>query len=178
MILSVVALIGALLGQASVRLEHSFDSEIDAAVEQTLSVYLVPASLVRAIIKQESAFQPRALSKCGARGLMQVMPFNASKLGLAGEDELWVPRLNVLAGVRLLAVLLKHYDGDVIAALVAYNSGPNSKDAPVPENGETPGYVLNILRFWREFEAAGQSFRSANPEREDLTPQRRDAARN
>jgi len=153
-ILSAIALVGVVLGQASVRLEHSFDSEIDAAVEQTRSVYAVPSSLVRAIIKRESAFQSRAMSKCGARGLMQVMPFNAIKLGLANEDELWVPRLNVLAGVRLLAVLLKHYDGDVIAALVAYNSGPRSKNAPVPENGETQGYVLSILKTWRDFEAA------------------------
>ena len=119
---------------ASLQLEHVFDSEIDSAIEQTRRVYAVPASLVQAVIKHESAFQPKALSRCGARGLMQVMPYNATKLGLANEDELWVPRLNVLAGVRLLAVLLKHYDGDVIAALVAYNSGPKSKDAPVPEN--------------------------------------------
>ena len=84
---------------------------------------------------------------------MQVMPFNAIKLGLSSEDELWEPRLNVLAGVRLLAVLLKHYDGDVIAALVAYNSGPKSKDSAVPENRETPEYVLNILRYWRGLES-------------------------
>ena len=123
-----------------------------ATLLATREAYPVPATLVRAVIKQESAFRPKALSKCGARGLMQVMPFNATKLGLADEDELWVPRLNVLAGVRLLAVLLKHYEGDVIAALVAYNSGPKAKLAPVPANGETPGYVVNILRYWRAFE--------------------------
>lgn len=133
--------------------EHAFDAEIDAAIAATQDVYAVPAPLVRAVIKQESAFRPKALSKCGARGLMQVMPFNAMKLGLAHEDELWVPRLNVLAGVRLLAVLLKHYEGDVIAALVAYNSGPKAKLAPVPANGETPGYVVNILRYWRVFDS-------------------------
>ncbi len=134
--------------------EHAFDAEIDAAVIATRDVYPVPASLIRAVIKQESAFRPKALSKCGARGLMQVMPFNATKLGLAHEDELWVPRLNLLAGVRLLAVLLKHYEGDVIASLVAYNSGPKAKLSPVPANGETPEYVLNILRFWRAFDKA------------------------
>lgn len=133
--------------------EHAFDTEIAAAIAATQDVYAVPEPLVRAVIKQESAFRPKALSKCGARGLMQVMPFNALKLGLAHEDELWVPRLNVLAGVRLLAVLLKHYEGDVIAALVAYNSGPKAKLSPVPANGETPGYVANILRYWRAFES-------------------------
>lgn len=133
--------------------EHAFDTEIDAAISAAQGVFVVPASLVRAVIKQESAFRPKALSKCGARGLMQVMPGNAAKLGLADEDELWVPRLNVLAGVRLLAALLKHYEGDVIASLVAYNSGPKAKFAPVPANGETPEYVLRILRYWRAFES-------------------------
>lgn len=133
--------------------EHAFDVEIEAAIAASQDVFTVPASLIRAVIKQESAFRPRALSKCGARGLMQVMPFNAVKLGLAHEDELWVARLNVLAGVRLLAVLLKHYEGDVIACLVAYNSGPKSKLSPVPANGETPEYVANILRYWRAFES-------------------------
>jgi soluble lytic murein transglycosylase-like protein len=133
--------------------EHAFDSEIDAAISAAQGVFVVPASLVRAVIKQESAFRPRALSKCGARGLMQVMPGNAAKLGLADADELWIPRLNLLAGVRLLAVLLKHYEGDVIASLVAYNSGPKARFAPVPANGETPEYVLRILRYWRAFES-------------------------
>lgn len=132
--------------------EHAFDAEIDAALQEVQRVYAVPATLVRAIIKQESAFRPKAVSKCGARGLMQVMPFNALKLGLASEEDLWVPRLNILAGVRLLAALLRHYEGDVIAALVAYNSGPKAKLAPVPANGETPDYVLSILRYWRSFE--------------------------
>lgn len=131
---------------------HAFDADIEAARAATAHVFDVPTELIRAVMKQESAFNPRALSKCGARGLMQVMPFNALKLGLKHEDELWVPAINVLAGVRLLAVLLRHYEGDVIAALVAYNSGPKAKLAPIPANGETPGYVVNILRYWRAFE--------------------------
>ncbi|MFT3714046.1 MAG: lytic transglycosylase domain-containing protein [Archangium sp.] len=133
--------------------EHSFDAEIDAAIADVAHIFSVPNTLVRAVIKTESAFRVRAESPCGARGLMQVMPFNATKLGLTNADELWVPRLNILAGVRLLAVLLKHYEGDVIAALVAYNSGPKAKLAPVPANGETPGYVARILRLWRAFDA-------------------------
>lgn len=129
----------------------AFDDEIAAAVKDVVKVFVVPPTLVRAVIKQESAFNPKALSKCGAIGLMQIMPFNAASLGLKSEDDLWVPSQNVLAGVRLLAALLQHYAGDVIAALVAYNSGPKSK-LLVPENGETPGYVVNILGFWRAYE--------------------------
>lgn len=131
-----------------------FDEEIHAAVEETKLVFPVPVTLVRAVIQQESGFNPKALSPCGAIGLMQVMPFNAERLGLKSEKELWVPRLNVLAGVRLLAALLRHYEGDVIAALVAYNSGPKAKLAPVPANGETPDYVKNILALWKRLEKA------------------------
>lgn len=131
---------------------RQFDDAILEAVEATKHVYAVPPELVRAVMKQESAFNPKALSPCGAVGLLQVMPFNATKLGLPNEDSLWTPRLNVLAGVRLLAGLLKHYEGDVIAALVAYNSGPKAKLAPVPQNGETPDYVVNILRYWRAYD--------------------------
>lgn len=129
-----------------------FVEEMHAAIEETKSVFPVPISLVRAVIHQESGFNPKALSPCGAIGLMQVMPFNAQRLGLKSEKELWVPRLNVLAGVRLLAALLRHYEGDVIAALVAYNSGPKAKLAPVPTNGETPDYVKNILASWKRLE--------------------------
>lgn len=132
---------------------HRYEQEIAAAVRDTKDIFEVPPSLVLAVIKQESAFNPRAESACGARGLMQVMPYNAEKLGLSSGADLWNPRLNILAGVRLLAVLLKHYDGDVIAALVAYNSGPKAKDSPIPQNGETPQYVLRILGYWKTFES-------------------------
>jgi soluble lytic murein transglycosylase-like protein len=131
--------------------EHAFDADIRAALEDTRRIFPVPEALVRAVMKQESGFRVDAVSSCGAVGLMQVMPFNARKLGLR-EDQLQEPSLNILAGVRLLAVLLQHYEGDVVAALIAYNSGPRPKAAPVPSNGETPDYVLRILRFWRAYE--------------------------
>jgi soluble lytic murein transglycosylase-like protein len=130
-----------------------YDEEIRAAVAGTAHVYAVPVTLVRAVITHESAFRPSAFSPAGAIGLMQVMPFNASKLGLDSAKQLWNPRLNILAGVRLLAVLLKHYQGDVVASLVAYNSGPKPAGARVPDNGETPGYVLSIVRTWQRFES-------------------------
>jgi soluble lytic murein transglycosylase-like protein len=155
-------LLGALLlvgsrALAGAPLEHQYDDAIRAAVADVRSVYPVPAELVRAVIKQESAFDAKAVSRCGAVGLMQLMPFNATKLGLSDEKQLWTPALNILAGVRLLAALLRHYDGDVIAALVAYNSGPKRKLSPVPSNGETPDYVVRILRAWREYESAASS---------------------
>lgn len=128
----------------------AFLEEIDAAIAETRGVYPVPRALVRAVMLQESANNPKALSPVGAIGLMQIMPFNAKTLGLASEKELWVPRLNVLAGVRLLAALLKHYQGDIVATLVAYNSGPKAPNR-VPDNGETPEYVVRILVHYKRF---------------------------
>jgi len=127
-----------------------YEAEIAAAIADVAEVWPVPPALVRAVIRTESAFNPRAVSRVGAKGLMQLMPETATKVGVADAD-LFTPAKNILAGVRLLAALLKHYEGDVVSALVAYNSGPKSP-AHVPENGETPEYVTRILTFWRDYD--------------------------
>jgi soluble lytic murein transglycosylase-like protein len=138
-------------GATRVSCPTPYDAEIDAAVEDVSTVWTVPCALIKAVIQQESAFEAMALSRSGAVGLMQVLPRNAALLGVAPE-ELWVPRTNILAGTRLLAILLRHYRGDVVSALVAYNARPRKRFAPVPENGETEGYVRAIMRRWRESE--------------------------
>jgi len=63
-----------------------------------------------------------------------------------------VPRLNILAGTRLVAVLLRHYQGDVVSALLAYNARPRPIFAPLPENGETELYVRAVLEAWTRFQ--------------------------
>jgi soluble lytic murein transglycosylase len=137
--------------------------EIDGEVEEVSRVWTVHPSLVKAIIHRESAFKPRALSRAGAVGLMQVLPQNAERLALRAE-ELWVPGLNILAGTRLLAVLFRHYRGDVVSALVAYNARPRRIFAPLPENGETEQYVRAVLKRWRWLErcTASQSSRTSS----------------
>jgi soluble lytic murein transglycosylase-like protein len=127
-----------------------WEAEIAAALADTAAVWPVPAALVRAVIRQESANNPRAVSPAGAKGLMQLMPATAAKVGVT-ETELFTPARNILAGVRLLAALLRHYRGDVVSALVAYNSGPKAP-AAVPANGETPDYVARILLYWKELD--------------------------
>jgi soluble lytic murein transglycosylase-like protein len=129
-----------------------YDAAIEAAVGQVASVWPLPTGLVKAVIARESAFEPMAVSSAGAVGLMQVLPSNARRLGF-GPEELWSPAANILAGTRLLAVLLKHYQGDVISALVAYNARPRRPFAPLPDNGETPAYVRAVLRFWLGFQS-------------------------
>jgi soluble lytic murein transglycosylase-like protein len=126
----------------------AFDQEIQTAATSVAGVWPVPTSFVKAVIHRESGFRPRAVSSAGAVGLMQVMPFNARRLGVT-PSELWAPATNILAGMRLLAVLLRHYRGDVISTLVAYNAGPRQPLASVPDNGETPAYVRGVLASWR-----------------------------
>jgi soluble lytic murein transglycosylase-like protein len=131
---------------------RTFDAAIAKAVAEVASVWPLPPSLVKAVIQQESAFRPAAVSSAGAVGLMQMLPSNATRLGLAPQD-LFNPAENILAGARLLAVLLRHYRGDVISALVAYNAGPRRRLAPIPANGETPAYVSAVLRLWTRYES-------------------------
>ena len=139
-----------LLATSPLAPDHRFDPLIEAAIGQARVVHAVPPALVRAVIRQESGFNPRALSRAGARGLMQLMPATAQRLGVA-PAMLWDPAKNILAGVRLLAVLLDHYRGDVVSALVAYNARPRRLFAPIPQNGETPRYVWNVLAFYEQY---------------------------
>lgn len=127
-----------------------YETEIDAAVADVRKVWAVPPELVKAVIFRESRYNPRAVSKVGAIGLMQVMPFNAERLGVTVE-QLRDPRWNILAGTRLLAALLKHYQGDLISALAGYNARPRKLGAPLPQNGETPRYVRAVLTSFEEY---------------------------
>lgn len=130
--------------------DQAYDVAIALAVADVAPIHPVPPALVKGIIRRESNFNPKAKSKSGAIGLMQVMPFTAERVGLT-EDELWIPEKNILGGVRLLAVLLKYYQGDVISALTAYNARPRKLFAPVPRNGETPEYVAAVLAYYQEY---------------------------
>ncbi len=130
--------------------ETAYDREIIEAVKAVEVVFPVPTPLVKAIIKRESDFDPSAVSKAGAIGLMQIMPQNAERLGVSPE-ELFNPGKNILTGVRLVAVLLRHYRGDLISTLVAYNARPRELFAPLPDNGETPRYVLAVLRYYDDY---------------------------
>lgn len=127
-----------------------YNHGIAAAIEDVRDLHPVPAALVKAVITQESSWNPRAVSRAGALGLMQLLPTTAAKVGVARE-ELFDPAKNILAGVRLLAVLLRHYKGDVISALTAYNARPRQLFAPIPQNGETPGYVRAVLANYARF---------------------------
>jgi soluble lytic murein transglycosylase-like protein len=117
-----------------------FAQEIRAAAERE---GLDPA-LVRAVVKHESGFDPRATSRAGAMGLMQLMPATARSLGV---DDPYDPGQSLAGGTRFLRQLLERFEGDVRLAVAAYNAGPGAVDRyrGVPPYAETRAYVTRVL---------------------------------
>jgi soluble lytic murein transglycosylase-like protein len=106
--------------------------------------HLLDADLIDSVIRAESGFNARAVSPKGARGLMQLMPDTAAKLGVQDSFD---PRSNVEGGTRYLRELLRLYDNDLAKALAAYNAGPHRVEQyhGVPPYRETRAYVSNVI---------------------------------
>ena len=121
--------------------------EIDAAIEQSATRHNVDPNLVRAVIKVESNFNPNAVSRKGAMGLMQLMPQTARQLNVTNPFD---PEQNVDAGVRHLKQLMQSYGGDVKLTLAAYNAGQGAvaRSAGVPHIAETRNYVRRITQLY------------------------------
>jgi soluble lytic murein transglycosylase-like protein len=121
--------------------------DIDAAIDQAAARHNVDPNLVRAVIKVESNFNPNAVSRKGAMGLMQLMPQTARQLKVANPFD---PQQNVDAGVRHLKQLMENYGGDVNLTLAAYNAGPGAvaRSAGVPHFAETRNYVNRITQLY------------------------------
>ncbi len=106
----------------------------------------VPLSLLAAVAQEESNFQPNAVSRAGALGLLQVLPSTAQELSI----DLNSPRSNVLAGARYLRHMLDRFNDSVELALAAYNAGPTAVErAGGPPSEETRVYVDDVVQRWQ-----------------------------
>lgn len=125
---------------ANVRLNtDAFREEVAAAARE----FGVEEAIVRAVMHAESAFNPNAISRAGAQGLMQLMPATAERFGVTDAFD---PAQNIRGGVRYLAWLLKRFNGDLTLAAAGYNAGEGAVDrhGGVPPYRETQTYVQRV----------------------------------
>lgn len=109
-------------------------------------------ALIQAVIHTESAFNPKAVSKKGAKGLMQLMPSN---LKIYGVKDPFSPHQNIKAGTSLLAKLMKKYNGNIRLVLAAYNAGEGAvqKHKGIPPYQETRQYIPKVLSLFHRYRA-------------------------
>lgn len=112
----------------------------------------LPAALLHAVIKTESAYNPSAVSAKGAGGLMQLMPDTAREMGVT---DVYDPKANIQGGARYLKRLMTLFDNDIALAVAAYNAGPQavlSRGGVIPPFAETQRYVPSVLRQYRRLQ--------------------------
>ncbi|WP_029134406.1 lytic transglycosylase domain-containing protein [Sedimenticola selenatireducens] len=157
-----------LLWHSPTRQKKSTGSRIDIAssernrhlyspmIEEIAKKVRLKAALLHAVIKAESAYDPRALSRTGAKGLMQLMPDTAKRYGVYDS---WDPRSNLTGGATYLRDLLIMFNNDLRLALAAYNAGENAVKRfgnSIPPYPETEAYVVRVLDLYRENQSSGQ----------------------
>jgi soluble lytic murein transglycosylase-like protein len=122
-------------------------------IEAASRTHGVDAALVHAVITAESGYNPAALSKAGARGLMQLMPATAARYGVRNIHD---PQENINGGVRYLRDLIAMFNGNIELAVAAYNAGENAViryGNKIPPFAETAHYVPKVLGFYRKFQS-------------------------
>ncbi len=122
----------------------------DAMVAETARTYDLDAALLHAVITAESDYDPYAVSRSGAVGLMQLMPATARRYGVANRAD---PRSNLNGGARYLRDLIKLFGNDLRLVLAAYNAGENAVmryGNAIPPYDETQQYVSKVLRLYRQ----------------------------
>lgn len=128
----------------------------DGVIREASEIYELEVSLIKAVMKVESNFNPKAVSVKGAKGLMQIMPQNYDSLDIRNPFD---PRENIMGGVRYLKQLMDRYEGRLHLALAAYNCGPDTVDRyrTIPPIDETEQYVKRVLEYYKVYKAKGIS---------------------
>lgn len=126
------------------------EQELEPMIKRFSRQHQLHPALIRAVIKAESNFDPRAVSRSGAIGLMQLMPQTALQLDVR---DLYDPEDNIGGGTKYLRHLLDRFRGNLPLALAAYNAGEHVVDRyrTLPPIDETRQYVRKVLRYYRTF---------------------------
>ena len=122
-------------------------NRFDRYIDEAAGLHGVDFPLIKAVIRAESAFDPKAVSKKGALGLMQIMPANLEAFRVHDPFDPWQ---NIMGGARYLKAMLRRFDGQVPLALAAYNAGPRAVDIHrgIPPIPETEAYVKKVMKFF------------------------------
>jgi len=125
--------------------------DYDPHVREAARRYELPVALIKAVMAAESAFNPRAVSRRGALGLMQLMPDTARVLMVADVFDPWQ---NIDGGAKYLKTLWVQYEGDLYRTLSAYNAGPDAvrrAGGKIPNIAETQDYVRRVLALYQAY---------------------------
>jgi soluble lytic murein transglycosylase len=134
--------------------DKSLNSDVtrryDSIITEAAQRHGVSFSLLKAMIKIESDFNPRAISTAGAMGLMQIMPQNIKRLKIQNPFD---PRENIMGGTRYLKQMIDRFNGKLPLALAAYNAGPNTVERyqRIPPFTETEDYVDAVMKYYSIF---------------------------
>ena len=125
-------------------------AQYDSLISEFSKKYQVDFALIKAMIRAESGFNPSAVSRKGAKGLMQLMPETANRLNVSN---VFNPRENIEGGVRYFKYLLSLFDNDVRLSLAAYNAGENlvTDLKSIPPYRETVDYVRKVLSYYQSY---------------------------
>ncbi|HJV34972.1 lytic transglycosylase domain-containing protein [Geomonas sp.] len=143
---------GELVPVASAPIPSEGPTNLQAIIDKAARRYGVDGGLIKAVIKAESDFNPRAVSPVGAQGLMQLMPSTARGLGVTDAFD---PEQNVMAGTRFLKDMLTRYGGNIDEALAAYNWGPGNVDRHGTDTlpRETRAYLGKVKGLYSQYMA-------------------------
>jgi soluble lytic murein transglycosylase-like protein len=127
-------------------------NEYDSIIKKYSEIYNINFNLIKAIIKTESNFNRLVVSRCGAKGLMQLMPKTAQKMEVYNTFK---PDRNIEGGVKYLRFLTDYYDGNWLYVIAAYNAGEKAVDKydGLPPYKETKNYVKKVIKYYKEFDS-------------------------
>jgi hypothetical protein len=135
-------------------------TRFDDHIREASRLYAIPEAFIRAVIHTESNYYPRAVSHCGAQGMMQLMPATGRRMGVRDPFD---PRQNILGGTRYLRYLANMFRGDMVLTIAGYHAGENAvlRYRGVPPYETTQRYVPTVLRHYYRYR--GQERPAASP---------------